>query len=126
MVVCLGYLVYSLSFCTVTDFSAAEKDSSMKLGMFVPLLSRQSSPILVNFGSRGVTAAALLPGYTNRTRETNVYKLHLGKKFRGEARWAVGIGNARRVSCMVGFASCKPADALVFLCFWFCAVDKAG
>jgi len=27
---------------------------------------------------------------------------------------------------MVRFASCKPADAFVFLCFWFCAVDKAG
>jgi len=46
MVVWLGYLVYcafvSLLVCMVMDFSAAEKDSGMKLCMLVQLLSRMS------------------------------------------------------------------------------------
>jgi len=48
--------------CTVTDFSAAEKVSGVKLRMLLRLVSGQVSSILVNFGSCGVMAAALLPG----------------------------------------------------------------
>jgi len=44
------------------DFSAAKKDSRVKLCMQVQLLYAIASPILANFGSWGVTAAALLPG----------------------------------------------------------------
>jgi len=42
-VVWLGYLVYCAFVCTVTDFSAVEKDSGVKLRMlYVPLLSGMS------------------------------------------------------------------------------------
>jgi len=63
----LVYCVYCLSFClfvcTVTDFSAADKHRGVKFCMHIGLYyADRSSPILVNFGSRGVTAAALLPG----------------------------------------------------------------
>jgi len=92
----LGYLVYCV-FCTVADFSQRKKIAAQNLAYLFDYYLDRSSPILVNFGSRGVTAVALLPGYTNRTWETNVYKSHLQKKFHGEARWAVGIGAARRV-----------------------------
>jgi len=46
--------------CTVTDFSAAEKDRGVKFCMRVGLLSGQASPLLVNFGLRGVTGAAFV------------------------------------------------------------------
>jgi len=55
--------------CAVTDFSAAEKDSGVKLCMLVRLLFGIASPILVNFGSPGVTAGALLPGCMHRGTE---------------------------------------------------------
>jgi len=43
MAVWLGCIVYFCAFlCTVTDFSAAEKDSGVKLRMLVPLLSGMS------------------------------------------------------------------------------------
>ena len=45
--------------CTVTLFSAADKDSGVKRCI---LVRDELLPLLVNFGSRGVTAAALLPG----------------------------------------------------------------
>jgi len=52
-----------LHVCTVTDFSAAENDSGVKLRTLkFDYYRGRSSPILVNFGSCGVTAAALLPG----------------------------------------------------------------
>jgi len=52
-----------VSSCTITDFSAAEQDRGVKFCMRVRLLSGLVfSPILVNFGSRRVTAAALLSG----------------------------------------------------------------
>ena len=58
--VCLVFVC--LFVCTVTDLSAAEKDSGVKLSLFDYYRHRgRCSPILVNFGSRGVTAA-LLPG----------------------------------------------------------------
>jgi len=51
--------------CTVTDFSAAEKDRGMKFCMGVPLLSGQ---VFSHFGENGlgVTAAVLLPGWMHR------------------------------------------------------------
>ena len=48
--------------CMVTDFSVAENDRGMKFCMHVRLLSGQVFSPLANFGSRGVTVAALLPG----------------------------------------------------------------
>ena len=48
--------------CTVTDFSAAEKDRGVKFCMRGRLLRDELLTFLVNFGSRKVTAAALLPG----------------------------------------------------------------
>jgi len=49
-------------FCMVTDFSVAETDRGVKVCMRVGLLSGQVFSPLVNFGSRGVTGAALLSG----------------------------------------------------------------
>ena len=46
-----------LFFCTVTDFSAAEKATGMKFCMLDLLSGPVFSP-LVNIGSRGVTGAA--------------------------------------------------------------------
>jgi len=53
-----GYLVYCafVIFCTVTDFSAAEKAKGVC--MRVGLLYGQVFSPLVNIGSRGVTGAA--------------------------------------------------------------------
>ena len=56
----------------------------------------RSSPILVNFGLCGVTAAALLPDelYTHRTWEKCLPTNQTwGKKLCCEAQWAVGIGH---------------------------------
>jgi len=50
---CVCFFVY-----TVTDFSAAEKARGVKFCLHDGLLSGQSSPFLVNFGSRGVTGTA--------------------------------------------------------------------
>jgi len=36
--------------------------------------------------------------------------------------WAFGIGAAALLKAVVGFASCKPADTLVFLLFAFVAL----
>jgi len=52
--------VFVCFFCMFTDFSAAEKSRGVKLCMRVHYDLDRSSPILVNFGSRGVTAVALL------------------------------------------------------------------
>ena len=49
-------------FCMVTDFSAAEKGRGVKFCMLAYYPDR-SSPLLVNFGSRGVTGAALFPEF---------------------------------------------------------------
>jgi len=45
-----------------------ERDRGVKFCRRVRLLSGQSSPLLVNFGLRGVTPAALVPGCTLRHR----------------------------------------------------------
>jgi len=55
-----------------------------------------------------------------RCIETAVGQSELG----AVARWAVGIGGgAAAHSRMVGFASCKPADALVLFFVWFHVAD---
>jgi len=78
-----GYLVHCLFFAyTVTDFSAAEKDSDVKLCTLVRLLSAMSFSILVNFGSRGVTAVALL--YRNRSGAVRIG--HRGTRIRNWGR----------------------------------------
>jgi len=80
----------------------------------------RSSPIYVNFGLRAAGILSLLQGYTSYAWEKNfgiwatAIQITPGKKFRSEARWAVGIGGGAVVwGCMVGFASCKRADAVV-------------
>jgi len=104
-----------LSVCTVMDFSAAEKCRSVKFCTRVRLLSAMS---FSHFGelwlagshgggiSPGMYAAiCLAPGACTRTH-----------------RWGFGIGCRGWVGQselgaaalrVVGFASCKPADALV-------------
>jgi len=52
-------------FCTATDFSAAEKGAGVTLCVLVR--PNRFSPILVNFSSRGVTAAAWDELYRNRS-----------------------------------------------------------
>jgi len=52
----------SMFLCTVTHFSAAEKDRGVKFACMLAYYPVRSSLLLVNFGSRGVTAAALLWG----------------------------------------------------------------
>ena len=88
----------------VMDFSAAEKDSGMKLCNCM-LVRRWASLILMNFGSRGVTAASLLPRWVIYKLLQQTMWLPLGSR-----NWG------RCVRRMVGFASCKPADALVCWC----------
>ena len=63
MFVILSFFV-CLFFCTVTDFSAAEKAKGVKFCKRVGLLSRQVFSPFGEVGSWGVTgaAAALLPG----------------------------------------------------------------
>ena len=51
-------LLSFLFFCTVTDFSAAERDRGVKFCMRVGLLSGQVFSPLVNIGSQRVTGAA--------------------------------------------------------------------
>jgi len=58
--VCLFFV--RLFVCTVTDFSAAEKVRGVKFCMRVGLQSGQVFSPLVNFRSRGVTAAAFFRG----------------------------------------------------------------
>ena len=67
MVVWGGYLVHYLFFClffvcTATDFLAAEKIKAWNFAHMFDYYPRWAAPISVNFGSWGVTAAALLPG----------------------------------------------------------------
>ena len=65
------------------DFSAAEKDSGVKLCVLFRLLSEMSFSHFGELWPRGGwDTFSLLPGCTNRTWEI----------FCGEARWAVGIG----------------------------------
>ena len=85
--------------CTVTDFSAAEKGSGVKLRMLVRLLSGMSFSHfdelwLARSHGGGITSGM---SYTkNKTpRRTVTFReidIARGKKFRGEAPWAVGIG----------------------------------
>ena len=53
-------LTHLFVFCTVMDFSAAEKGRGVKICTCVGLLSGQVFSPFVNFGSRGVTGAAAL------------------------------------------------------------------
>ena len=59
---CLSFRSFVCFFCTVTDFSAGEKDRGVKFCMLLAYYPHRSPLILVNFGSRGVTGAALLLG----------------------------------------------------------------
>jgi len=75
MVVWLGYIVYFCAFlCTVTDFSAAEKDSGMKLRMLVPLLSGMSFSHFGELWPREAPPEAYMQIAPGK-------KLHLGKNF---------------------------------------------
>ena len=72
--------------CTVTDFSAAETGSGVKLCMLVRLLSVMNSPILAYFG---LAAAPQKPIYKSHLRKNRTwlgkkYKSHLEKIVRGE------------------------------------------
>jgi len=110
-VFCMGvFSLLSVCFfvCMVTDFSAAEKDiGAWSFARMFDYYPDTKSPILVNFDSRGVTAAALLPGW-----------MALPDSVRRSMAWALGIGGGGVASGrVVGFASCKPADALVYVLF---------
>jgi len=100
-----GYLVYCVFcllcflffLCTVTDFSAAEKDRGVKFCMRVGPLSGQVFSPLVNTGSRGVTVAA---AYFSPAQQL-LFDSTCGTRSQfdisspgtcGDARWAVGIG----------------------------------
>jgi len=87
-------LCVCLFVCTVTDFSATEKDRPWNFACMFDYYPDSSSPILVNFGSRGVTAAALLPGcmrpLTGCRRRLPV-RLGGDSELGAVARWAVGI-----------------------------------
>ena len=83
--VCFCLFVFVCFFvCTVTDFSAAEKDSSVELGTIVHLLSGQ---VFAHFGelwpawSHGSGVTSGMYGSTNWCQAAAP----------GEARWAVGI-----------------------------------
>jgi len=54
--------------CTVTDFSAAEKDTGVKFCMHVRLLSRRTSPIVEVKGQRSRS-----PGTTNSLSAANTH-----------------------------------------------------
>ena len=64
--VCFLFVCLYVFVCTVTNFSAAENIGTWNFACVFDYYTNRSSPILVNFGSRGVTAAALLPGYTHQ------------------------------------------------------------
>jgi len=103
-----------LCVCTVTDFTAADKDSGVKLCMLLRLLSGISFSHFGELWPRGGSSRSL---YTNGTWEKiapgwEKIQSHLGKKFPGEAQWAVRIG--RR---MAGYASCLQMHLLVFVSF---------
>jgi len=89
-----------------------EKDSDVKLRTLVWGYQGRSSSILVNFSSCGVTTAALLLGWA-------IYKSYCGSQNR--VPWVCGqseSGSPIAQDHMVGFVSCKPADALVFIIFY--------
>jgi len=71
---------YFVFFCTVSDFSAAEKARDVKFCMRVGLLSGQVFSPFVSFGSRGVTGA-LLPR-----------RMAPPDPMRRSMAWAFGIG----------------------------------
>jgi len=71
MVLWLGYLVYFYVFvCTVTDFSAAEKDSGVKLRLLVRILSGMSFSHFGELWPRGGWDILFTSG---------IYKSHIGK-----------------------------------------------
>jgi len=111
------------------DFSAVEKDSGVKFCMCVWLLSGQ---VFSHFGelwlagshgsgiTSGMSCIQIAPGGKMPT-----YQSHLGNKTSwrglvGSWNWPPWLGGAVKIGGsvvalgrMVGFASCKPADALV-------------
>jgi len=62
-------------FCTVTDFSAAEKDRGVKFCMLAYYPDRSFS-LLVKFSSRGVTGVALLSGMPAATEWISCNGMH--------------------------------------------------
>ena len=81
-------------FC-LFDFSAAEKDSSVKLCMLVRLLSGMSFSHFGELWLEGVTAVALLPGCTHRRTEPGGGSRRGSMGSRNWVPWlgaAVGIG----------------------------------
>jgi len=65
LVYCVFVILFIIFVYTVTDFSAAVKGRGVKFCTHVRLLSGMSFSHFSDFGSRGVTAAALL--YRNRS-----------------------------------------------------------
>jgi len=69
---CLRYVC--LFVCTLTLFSAADKDSGVKRCM---LVRDEFLPFLVNFGSRGVTARHYFPDERPNTRRVrHIIRVH--------------------------------------------------
>ena len=96
----------------VTDFSKAEKDSGVKLCVVIQLLSMMSSSHFGELGLAGSHGGSITSGIYAVTN-------WMQAAAPGKTRWGFGIGFHGSVgqselgAAAVGFASCKPADALV-------------
>ena len=92
LLICLFVILFVCLFlCTITDFSAAEKDRGVKfctLARMLAYYTDRSSPLLVNIGSRRVTAAALVCV----TSRMNAPVPRWQRTAPDEARWGFGIG----------------------------------
>ena len=110
-VVWLEYLVYSVFVFLFVQLRISQRRKKIAVWNFASLFDyylRWASLILLNFGSRGVTAAALLPGCMAWC--TNA-KGRIPARLGGSRN----LGWCHRIRPYGGISSCKPADALVFL-----------
>ena len=115
---------FCLCLCMVTDFSAAEKARGVKFCTHVGLLSGQVfSPfgehwLAGSHGGGGITSRMNAPMKSYSQEMCVPGNKYWSQRWRSMGNWAFGIaGGGVAEGRMVGYASCKPADALNVFCF---------
>ena len=101
-------LFVCLFVCTVTDFSAAEKDMGVKFCMHVRLLSTVSFSHFCELWLAGSHGGGITSGMYAAT----YWMYHAGG---GSRRGSMGQSELGWRRWMVGFASCKPIALVCFL-----------
>jgi len=116
---CVILFFFGFFLCTVTNFSAAEKARGVKFGMHVGLLSGQvfshfgKDCLAGSHGGDGITSRMNAPMKSYSQEMCVPGNKYWSQRWRSMGNWAFGIaGGGVSEERMVGYASCKPADAL--------------